>query len=58
MKIILEELAKKNGDSNAGPQRTARSKSMFVRMFSDKSFKTRNGKNDQLVDTDRDVEIQ
>ncbi|XP_055805299.1 uncharacterized membrane protein At3g27390 [Solanum dulcamara] len=65
IKIILEELAKKNGDSrkseDAGPQRTPRSKSMFVRMFSEKSFKTRNGKNDQeaqLVDSDRDVEIQ
>lgn len=65
IKIILEELAKKNGDSrkseDAGTQRTLRSKSMFVRMFSENSFKNRNGKSDQeaqLVDTDRDVEIQ
>lgn len=62
IKIILEELAKKNGDSrkseDAGPQRTPRSKSMFVRMFSEKSFKTRNDQEAQLVDSDRDVEIQ
>ncbi|CAN4082353.1 unnamed protein product [Withania somnifera] len=67
IKIILEELAKKNGDSGksegSGPKRMPRSKSMFVRMLSEKSFRFRNGKNGydqeaQLVDTDRDVEIQ
>lgn len=63
IKVILEELAKKNGDSRKSEDagRTPRSKSMFVRMFSEKSFKNRNGKSDQeaqLVDTDRDVEIQ
>ncbi|OIT05946.1 PREDICTED: uncharacterized membrane protein At3g27390-like [Nicotiana attenuata] len=67
IRIILEELAKKNGDSrkseDSGPQKVPRSKSMFVRMFSDKSFKNRNGNNGydqeaQLVDADRNVEIQ
>ncbi|KAG5624472.1 hypothetical protein H5410_009690 [Solanum commersonii] len=61
IKIILEELAKKNKSEDAGTQRTPRSKSMFVRMFSENSFKNRHGKSDQeaqLVDTDRDVEIQ
>ncbi|XP_016449895.1 putative membrane protein At3g27390 isoform X2 [Nicotiana tabacum] len=66
IRIILEELAKKNGDSrkseDSGPHKVPRSKSMFVRMFSDKSFKNRNGNNGydqeaQLVDADRNVEI-
>ncbi|XP_009590834.1 uncharacterized membrane protein At3g27390-like isoform X1 [Nicotiana tomentosiformis] len=67
IRIILEELAKKNGDGrkseDSGPQKVPRSKSMFVRMFSDKSFKNRNGNNGydqeaQLVDAYRNVEIQ
>ncbi|PHT57372.1 hypothetical protein CQW23_05858 [Capsicum baccatum] len=67
IKIMMEELAKKNGDSRtsegSGPRNIPRSKSMFARMLSDKSFRIRNGKSGydqeaQLVDTDRDVEIQ
>lgn len=63
MKIVLEELAKKDGESSmsSGPQTVPRSKSMFARMFSQKSFRTRTSKHgsDQEAGSvvERDVEI-
>ncbi|KAL2240590.1 uncharacterized membrane protein At3g27390 isoform X1 [Sesamum indicum] len=64
MKNILEELAKKNGggekSGSTEPQTVPRSKSMFARIFSQKSFKSRtNGEGpDQKGETcERDVEI-
>ncbi|KAL2500216.1 hypothetical protein Adt_25766 [Abeliophyllum distichum] len=65
MEIILQELANKNGEhtksSSSRPQTVPRSKSMFARVFSQKSFKSRtdNPGSDQeaQVVVERDVEI-
>ncbi|KAK4392925.1 putative membrane protein [Sesamum angolense] len=64
MKNILEELAKKNGggekSGSTEPQTVPRSKSMFARIFSQKSFKSRTNDEgpDQKGETrERDVEI-
>ncbi|KAL3829536.1 hypothetical protein ACJIZ3_018338 [Penstemon smallii] len=69
MRNVLEELAKKNGDirklnSSNGPRTVPRSNSMFGRILSQKSFKSRTNNNnngfDQEAQTsfERDVEIR
>ncbi|XP_071916336.1 uncharacterized membrane protein At3g27390 isoform X2 [Coffea arabica] len=63
MKMVVEELAKKNGESSisSGPQTVPRSKSLFVRMFSQKSSRTRTSKHGSDLEAgsvvERDVEI-
>lgn len=65
MKNILEELAKKNGgsgkSSSSGPQTVSRSRSLFDRIFSQKSFKGRTDDNGSAQEiqmaSERDIEI-
>lgn len=65
MKMILEELAKKNGqagNTRGGYQTVPRSKSMIARIFSQKSFRNRtsthgSGQEPQQVSSDKDLDI-
>lgn len=65
MKIILEELGKKNEDSRrcAEPLTIPRSRSMFARIFSQKSLRGKTSyhgydQEAQAVGAEREVEIQ
>ncbi|XP_052196004.1 uncharacterized membrane protein At3g27390-like [Diospyros lotus] len=59
IKIISEELAKKNEASKSAPERQVftRSRSAFARMFSQRSFKNRTDSNGPPVVTERELEI-
>lgn len=63
MKIVLEELAKRDGESSisSGLQTVPRSQSMFARMFSEKSFRTGTGNHGSDQEprsaVERDVDI-
>lgn len=61
IKRILEELARKNGGSRSPQPVVRRSRSMFERIFSQKSFKGRTNDHDAMQEnqaaSERDVEI-
>ncbi|CAI9111171.1 OLC1v1011332C1 [Oldenlandia corymbosa var. corymbosa] len=63
MEIVIEALAKNNGDSDSGtgPRAVPRSRSMFARIFSQKSFKIRTSNHGSDLEAqpsvDRDVDI-
>ena len=58
IKIISEDLAKKNSDGkpDSGRPPVPRSRSALLRIFSQKSFKSRTGKEPEPI-VERDVEI-
>lgn len=67
MKSVLDELAKKNGESRkceAEGQSFRRSKSMFVKIFSQRSFKVKRSNTEtdqeeaQMVGNEGDIEAR